>query len=497
MGFAISRPGDDTKGLASNSLIQGQEAQATNRKETTVSPRPSSARRIRFRGEDANSPQAELGSPKHEATVKLKKVYKSFRTRRQLADCVVLEEQRWKLFDFALLESSSVSFFNKEKPESAISMWFRARTRAAKVGKGLSKDENAQKLALQHWLEAIDPRHRYGHKLQFYCDCWLLCENKQPFFYWLDVGEGKEVSLEACSRLKLQQQCIKYLGPKERKPYKAIVEDGKLVYKMSRVVIDTTGGSKDAKWIFVLSTTRKLYVGLKRKGAFQHSSFLAGGAASAAGRLVVEHGILKALWPHSGHYHPTEEHFQEFLSFLEENNVDLTNVKKAPEADGEEWGITHGSKGLVSDLTCLNVDSESHTTSLSSKSFHLHHTSSVVLEDACSLMEMEQIGSEKFYRFNDRGETPREKVLYNRTESLQVYGKPEQSGGGSKESSLPSKRNLGFHKTNLDIEEQEDVKEDSTCEEFNFERNSSKKILKSCCLEQDVLPYHSLDPNKR
>ena len=33
----------------------------------------------------------------------------------------------------------------------------------------------------------------------------------------------------------------------------------------------------------------------KRKGTFQHSSFLAGGATSAAGRLVVENGTLKVL----------------------------------------------------------------------------------------------------------------------------------------------------------------------------------------------------------
>ncbi|CAL9074094.1 unnamed protein product, partial [Musa hybrid cultivar] len=277
-------------------------------------------------------------SPKHEAAVKLQKVYKSFRTRRQLADCAVLVDQRWwKLIDYALLKRSSVSFFDIEKPESAISRWSRARTRAAKVGKGLSKDEKAQKLALQHWLEAIDPRHRYGHNLQFYYDCWLQCESMEPFFYWLDVGEGKEVSLEQkCSRSKLQQQCIKYLGPKEREAYEVEIEDGKFVYRQSRQLLDTSNCPKGAKWIFVLSTSKKLYVGQKKKGTFQHSSFLAGGATSAAGRLVVENGALKAVWPHSGHYRPTQENFQEFMSFLQENNVDLTDVKKSPTEEDDE-----------------------------------------------------------------------------------------------------------------------------------------------------------------
>ena len=100
---------------------------------------------------------AAADSPKHEAAaLRLQKVYKSFRTRRQLADCAVLVEQSWwKLLDFALLKRSSVSFFDIEKQETAMSKWSRARTRVAKVGKGLLKDENAQKLALQHWLEAV------------------------------------------------------------------------------------------------------------------------------------------------------------------------------------------------------------------------------------------------------------------------------------------------------------------------------------------------------
>ncbi|KAF5735704.1 hypothetical protein HS088_TW15G01219 [Tripterygium wilfordii] len=123
---------------------------------------------------------------------------KRFRTRRKLADCAVLVGQRWwSLLDFAELKRKSVLFYYNNRRESANSRWPRVATRAAKIGKGLSKNENAQQImSFRHWHEAIDPCHRYGHNLEFYYKRWLQCHGREPFFYWLDKGEGKEVVLD-------------------------------------------------------------------------------------------------------------------------------------------------------------------------------------------------------------------------------------------------------------------------------------------------------------
>lgn len=64
------------------------------------------------------------------------------------------------------------------------------------------------------------------------------------------------------------------------------------MYRQDGRVVDT---NEKSKWIFVLSTTRALYVGKKQKGKFQHSSFLSGGATTAAGRLVAHQGVLEVL----------------------------------------------------------------------------------------------------------------------------------------------------------------------------------------------------------
>ncbi|CAN4117290.1 unnamed protein product [Withania somnifera] len=290
------------------------------------------------------------------AAKRLQKVYRSYRTRRMLADsAVVAEELWWQAIDYARLNHSTISFFNYLKPETAVSRWNRVSLNASKVGKGLSRDAEAQLLAFQHWIEAIDPRHRYGHNLHIYYEEWCKTDAGQPFFFWLDLGDGRKVDLKECPRAKLQKQCIKYLGPQERQYYEYIIAEGQILHKLTGNLLDTTKGPPGTKWIFVMSTSKRLYAGEKKKGMFHHSSFLAGGAALAAGRLVVQDGSVKSISPYSGHYRPTDDSLDTFLSILKEHgvNVDEVEIKKANE-DYDNSGDAKSVEKRLSKLFTLS-----------------------------------------------------------------------------------------------------------------------------------------------
>ncbi|KAF5750628.1 hypothetical protein HS088_TW03G00967 [Tripterygium wilfordii] len=300
----------------------------------------------------------EPGNRRYQAALKLQKVYKSFRTRRKLADCAVLVEQRWwKLLDFAELKRSSISFFDIEKPETAISRWSRARTRAAKVGKGLSKDKKARKLALQHWLEA-------------------------------------------------------------------------------------------------------------------------------------------AVWPHSGHYLPTEENFEEFMSYLKEHDIDLAGVKKSPTEEEEEELFTIEHRNSIPVRADLSEDVKG-LAQENSSSRQQNSNSTANCEPALSKSSRRGFGSkiakldipkraDMFDIFKTEAFPP---SLHGQTSRSLLEPPPEsfsEDGYETAEESFLTEEDFMVPKVNLFGEDEEEEYEKPIPKEKIMKRIDSHKVMNSYQLAQHL-----------
>ncbi|WVO13258.1 hypothetical protein L204_100871 [Cryptococcus depauperatus] len=96
-------------------------------------------------------------------------------------------------------------------------------------------------------------------------------------------------------------------------------------------------------WIYVSDMKLNLFVGIKKSGTFQHSSFLAGGKVTSAGIIVVKHGLIKSLNPLSGHYRSTIDNFRWFIAQLEHKGADLSHVKIAKSVMSL-WGLSKYTK---------------------------------------------------------------------------------------------------------------------------------------------------------
>lgn len=191
---------------------------------------------------------------------------------------------------------------------------------AAKLGRRKGRQKELQKnMCVKYWIEAADPKHRYGSLLFPYYKEWMQSGSHVSFFAWLDEGKGCELDLAEAPRQELMESHVEYMDKAAREAHEVEFRgengDVRLFYKTTGERITTPGNrtlcfclyryGTPTKFIYVVDSNQTLYVGRKKKGRFHHSSFLGGRPALAAGGLVINDGKLLLVNGNSGHYKPS------------------------------------------------------------------------------------------------------------------------------------------------------------------------------------------------
>ncbi|KAM3574394.1 hypothetical protein VYU27_003687 [Nannochloropsis oceanica] len=190
-------------------------------------------------------------------------------------------------------------------------------------------EENNSMIDRRAWLEVEDRKHRYAKNLRLYYKEWdRRGQPGKSFWSWLDEGD---IELEDCSRAQLEAETVYYCSSdKDRKQYEVRFMEKGLLHRFNAEtgewgLVDTGPDG----WIFVLRDGI-IYAHEKKTDhppRFHHSSFFAGECVQAAGLFVAGEGVLERLYPHSGHYRPTDSHLLSLLLFLESQGVDMERMQ--------------------------------------------------------------------------------------------------------------------------------------------------------------------------
>ncbi|KAF3394056.1 IQ domain-containing protein IQM1 [Penicillium rolfsii] len=200
------------------------------------------------------------------AACTIQRVYRGYRTRRELGGCGVAASTRWlntikaahqdHADDSAPLYPDSDFEAETDLAHSvspARKNWQRAVSAALQAsgdGGDLIDQEGqfhpdvsacpAKTMGLEYFLEMVDSKHRHGSNLRAYHAAWKNSPSSQNFFYWLDYGEGKDVELPQCTREQLEKDQVRYLSPEERFNYLVNVDDaGLLRWAKNNELVDT------------------------------------------------------------------------------------------------------------------------------------------------------------------------------------------------------------------------------------------------------------------
>lgn len=140
-----------------------------------------------------------------------------------------------------------------------------------------------------------------------------------------DEYVGEVIGVERTNAFREMGVRIQYVDPSKRNVFRAaITRSGNL--------LDSQGMPLNGKMLFVMDQEGGIYAappGLQfSNGKFlRHSSFLAGEPAAAAGEMIVRNGKIILVNRKSGHYKPSQKANDQFLSQLQEQGVNISQIE--------------------------------------------------------------------------------------------------------------------------------------------------------------------------
>jgi hypothetical protein len=192
------------------------------------------------------------------------------------------------------------------------------------------KDISKQKRS--YWLELIDPAHRPGFVLSGKFGEWMqagatknVFADYESFWDYIGTPTGKDIKEQ---KKAAKQALVPVPAPQFVKYYDDVKRDrAKVEFRGRKLHVSEDGStfstalcktvvSGDGWAIFVMAPDAELYAGSHVEGVFHHSTFLSGGAVTAAGEIAVDYGTVKVINSKSGHYRPTRRNMHALVSRL-------------------------------------------------------------------------------------------------------------------------------------------------------------------------------------
>lgn len=154
----------------------------------------------------------------------------------------------------------------------------------------------------------------------------LVCQLRDPFFAERhDAASTPQGHVHHRSMTALPERLLPGIGWQDF--LKAIAHDQG---QEMRNPLATGDERLKGHGIFVMDSFGSLYCGAKIRGVLQHSSFVRGHCVEVAGGMVLKDGWLVQLSPHSGHYQPGQDTFEEMIHDWKESGVDFSRVHLKP-----------------------------------------------------------------------------------------------------------------------------------------------------------------------